>query len=79
MYSRKKSRCSESLVGALCPRGDSCYSFHVTIPVKRFAQDVVQPRVREMDENEMMDPDIVKGLFEQGVSPSNESYSPFLA
>ncbi len=29
------------------------------------------PKVREMDENEMMDPSIVKALFEQGVcSPS---------
>ncbi|KAL0577561.1 hypothetical protein V5O48_004424 [Marasmius crinis-equi] len=35
--------------------------------VQRFAADVVQPKVREMDENEMMDPEIVKGLFEQGL------------
>ncbi len=35
--------------------------------VKRFAQDVVGPKVREMDENESMDPTIIKGLFEQGV------------
>lgn len=35
--------------------------------VQRFAQDVVAPKVREMDENEMMDPSIIKGLFEQGV------------
>lgn len=35
---------------------------------RRFAQDVVLPKVREMDDNEAMDPDIVKGLFEQGVS-----------
>jgi hypothetical protein len=35
--------------------------------VKRFAQDVVGPKVREMDENEAMDPAIIKGLFEQGV------------
>ncbi len=35
--------------------------------VKRFAQDVVGPKVREMDENEGMDPAIIKGLFEQGV------------
>ena len=38
--------------------------------MKRFAQDVVGPKVREMDENEMMDPSVVKGLFEQGVSDS---------
>jgi alkylation response protein AidB-like acyl-CoA dehydrogenase len=37
------------------------------MPVRRFANDVVAPKVREMDENEMMDPTIVKGLFEQGV------------
>ncbi|KAI0080828.1 acyl-CoA dehydrogenase NM domain-like protein [Panus rudis PR-1116 ss-1] len=35
--------------------------------VQRFAQDVVAPRVREMDENEMMDPEVVKGLFENGL------------
>jgi len=35
--------------------------------VKRFAQDVVGPKVREMDENEMMDPSVINGLFEQGV------------
>lgn len=36
--------------------------------VKRFAEDVVSPKVREMDENESMDPTIIQGLFEQGVS-----------
>ncbi|KAF8901745.1 acyl-CoA dehydrogenase/oxidase [Gymnopilus junonius] len=35
--------------------------------VKRFATDVVAPKVREMDENEIMDPSIIKGLFEQGL------------
>ena len=35
--------------------------------VRRFATDVVGPKVREMDENEMMDPEVIKGLFEQGV------------
>jgi len=35
--------------------------------VKRFAQEVIQPKVREMDETETMDPDIIKGLFENGV------------
>jgi hypothetical protein len=35
--------------------------------VRRFATDVVGPKVREMDENEQMDPAIIKGLFEQGV------------
>ncbi|KAF7776409.1 hypothetical protein Agabi119p4_4802 [Agaricus bisporus var. burnettii] len=35
--------------------------------VRRFAVDVVGPKVREMDENEKMDPSIIKGLFEQGL------------
>ncbi|KAI9507682.1 acyl-CoA oxidase [Russula earlei] len=35
--------------------------------VRRFAQDVVGPKVREMDENELMDSSVVKGLFEQGL------------
>ncbi len=37
--------------------------------VQRFANDVVRPKVREMDENEQMDPSIISGLFEQGVRP----------
>jgi short-chain 2-methylacyl-CoA dehydrogenase len=40
---------------------------HTISLVKRFAQDVVGPKVREMDENEMMDPSVINGLFEQGV------------
>ncbi len=39
------------------------------LAVQRFATDVVKPKVREMDEKEMMDPSIIKGLFEQGVRP----------
>ncbi|KAK0242200.1 acyl-CoA oxidase [Armillaria nabsnona] len=35
--------------------------------VQRFANDVVRPKVREMDENEQMDPSIISGLFEQGL------------
>ncbi|KAG7446040.1 mitochondrial acyl-CoA dehydrogenase [Guyanagaster necrorhizus] len=35
--------------------------------VQRFADDVVRPKVREMDENEQMDPSIISGLFEQGL------------
>ncbi|PFH50557.1 hypothetical protein AMATHDRAFT_60818 [Amanita thiersii Skay4041] len=35
--------------------------------VQRFANDVVAPKVREMDENEMMDPSVIQGLFEQGL------------
>ncbi|KAH8833165.1 acyl-CoA oxidase [Flagelloscypha sp. PMI_526] len=35
--------------------------------VARFATDVVGPKVREMDENEQMDPLIIQGLFEQGL------------
>lgn len=36
--------------------------------VRRFAQEVIGPKVREMDEKESMDPAIIKGLFEQGAS-----------
>ncbi|KAG6915472.1 hypothetical protein DXG01_011339 [Tephrocybe rancida] len=35
--------------------------------VQRFAVDVVGPKVREMDENENMDPSIIKALFDQGL------------
>jgi hypothetical protein len=46
--------------------------------VKRFAQDVVGPKVREMDENEMMDPSVIMGLFEQGVRNSLPPFSLYL-
>ncbi len=45
--------------------------------VKRFAQDVVGPKVREMDENEMMDPSVIKGLFEQGVRNTRIPFAIF--
>lgn len=35
--------------------------------VAKFANDVILPKVREMDENEQMDPAIVEQLFEQGL------------
>lgn len=35
--------------------------------VARFAADVVAPKVREMDENEKMDPTVIKGLFDLGL------------
>ncbi|KIK07588.1 hypothetical protein K443DRAFT_673173 [Laccaria amethystina LaAM-08-1] len=35
--------------------------------VKRFATEAVGPKVREMDENEQMDPLIINGLYEQGL------------
>jgi len=35
--------------------------------VRRFAQDVIGPKVREMDENECMDRSVIEGLFEQGL------------
>lgn len=35
--------------------------------VRRFAETEVQPLVEQMDENEKMDPKIIKGLFEQGL------------
>ncbi|KAK5109328.1 hypothetical protein LTR62_007097 [Meristemomyces frigidus] len=35
--------------------------------VSKFANETIQPKVREMDENEKMDPAIVEQLFEQGL------------
>lgn len=36
--------------------------------VSKFAQEVVKPKVSEMDENEKLDASILKALFDQGVS-----------
>jgi hypothetical protein len=47
--------------------------------VKRFAQDVVGPKVQEMDENEMMDPSVIKNLFDQGVRSSLPLFSLYIA
>lgn len=41
-----------------------CNNSHV---VKRFAIDVIAPKVKEMDESEQMDPKIISSLFENGV------------
>ncbi|ODN93404.1 acyl-CoA oxidase [Cryptococcus wingfieldii CBS 7118] len=35
--------------------------------VRRFAQDLIAPKVQEMDENELMSPDIIQGLFDNGL------------
>ncbi|KXL42384.1 hypothetical protein M433DRAFT_156828 [Acidomyces richmondensis BFW] len=35
--------------------------------VSKFANDAILPKVRDMDENEKMDPEIVEQLFEQGL------------
>lgn len=35
--------------------------------VSKFANDVIGPKVREMDEKETMDPTVVEQLFEQGL------------
>lgn len=35
--------------------------------VNKFANDMILPKVREMDEKEQMDPEIVEQLFEQGL------------
>lgn len=35
--------------------------------VRRFANEIIKPRVRQMDEDESMHPDVIKGLFDNGV------------
>ena len=35
--------------------------------VSKFANDIIAPKVREMDEKESMDPSVVEQLFEQGL------------
>ncbi|KAI7865889.1 acyl-CoA dehydrogenase/oxidase [Mucor mucedo] len=35
--------------------------------VTRFAREIVQPKVRDMDEAELMDKDIIKSMFENGL------------
>ena len=35
--------------------------------VSKFSREVVGPRVRDMDENELVDKDILQALFDQGV------------
>ncbi|KAG0325518.1 hypothetical protein BGZ99_000572 [Dissophora globulifera] len=53
--------------------------------VARFAQDVILPKVKEMDETETIDKTVLKGLFEQGLmgietsSKYNGSESSFMS
>lgn len=35
--------------------------------VRRFAQDVIAPKVQEMDRTATMDPEVIRGMFDQGV------------
>lgn len=35
--------------------------------VSKFANDIIAPKVRDMDEKEMMDPEVVERCFEQGL------------
>lgn len=35
--------------------------------VSKFAQEVIAPRVRDMDEAEAMDPEVIEKCFEQGL------------
>lgn len=35
--------------------------------VKKFSENIIKPRVVEMDETESMDPEIIKGIFEMGL------------
>lgn len=41
--------------------------------VRKFAEEVVGPKVEAMDEAEKMDPSVIKALFEQGVSYTRHS------
>ncbi|KAG2232293.1 hypothetical protein INT48_009314 [Thamnidium elegans] len=47
--------------------------------VSRFAREVVQPKVQEMDEAELMDKDIIKAMFENGVSAECSFMAAILA
>jgi len=40
----------------------------MNVTVRKFAEEVVGPKVEAMDEAENMDPSVIKALFEQGVS-----------
>jgi short-chain 2-methylacyl-CoA dehydrogenase len=46
----------------------------VTYIAKRFAIDVIAPKVKEMDESEQMDLRIISSLFENGVKKFNLIY-----
>lgn len=44
--------------------------------MRKFAEEVVGPKVEAMDEAEKMDPAVIKALFEQGVSHSRYQPQP---
>ena len=43
------------------------FSLHFFL-VAKFAMEKIQPLVPEMDRNSEMDPSVIRGMFEQGVS-----------
>lgn len=47
------------------------YLIFIYYSVSRFAQEVVKPKVSQMDETEKLDASVLKGLFDQGVSESS--------
>lgn len=70
-HSQMRKTCCATLVCPFpCNLLTSPLELIVCVLVKRFATEVVGPKVREMDENEQMDPLIINGLYEQGVSNS---------
>lgn len=46
--------------------------------VRKFSEEIVAPKVREMDESEKMDPEIIKGLFDNGVSSGDHPRVPYI-
>lgn len=53
--------------GMLMSHGITALDLFTNAPVRRFAQDVVGPRVSDMDRDAKIDKEIVDGLFEQGL------------
>lgn len=58
--------------GILFPIHLFFFSINVYRIVSRFAQEVVKPKVSQMDETEKLDPSVLNGLFEQGVKQNIE-------
>lgn len=46
---------------------DPCFDVH-SFAAAKYAATVIKPKVRKMDDTMTMDPEIIKGLFDLGVS-----------
>ena len=65
LFANRLLRINKRQINALCCLGEEELMIQDT--VRKFSAIMIAPKVKEMDEAEKMDPEILKGLFSHGV------------